>query len=282
MICVGRHERVTTRRSMEKLELSPRRQAPLPACVEPLERRELLAATAELTRKGRLTITGDDLGTAVRVELVNGRRDLQVSFTDANNPSPVIVDPRKQGGSPTSVRRRRVRRINVTMGAGDDTVSIGNRDDPATPRFEQNRLFIRCTISGGPGNDVLQGGALDDILIGGPGDDTLVGDRRDDLVFGGTGNDTIFGEGGRDNLFGQDGDDRIFGGGNEDHLYGMAGADTLDGGVDDDFLNAAPGPGDVGSEGEKPDAGEREDVNGYVEKLIQLAVPERFRAAARS
>ena len=240
-----------------------------------------MAATAVLSQKGRLTITGDDLGTVVSVNLINGRRDLQVTYTDVNNPTPVILDPGR-GGSPTSVRRRRVRRINVTMGAGDDVVTIGNRDDPATPRIEQNRLFVRATISGGPGNDVLQGAALDDLLIGGAGDDTLIGDRRDDLIFGGSGNDTIFGETGRDNLFGQDGDDRIFGGGNEDHLYGMAGADILDGGVDDDFLNAAPGPGDVGGEGEKPDAGERDQVGAYVEKLIKLAVPERFRAAARS
>ena len=252
------------------------------ARVEALERRELLAVTAVLNREGRLTITGDDVATSLTVALVNGKKDVQVSFTDANNPTPVIVDPRPQSGSPTSVARKNIRRVNIEMGAGDDVVAIGNRDDPATPKYEKNRLTLRCTISGGPGNDTIFGGALNDILIGGPGDDLIFGDRGNDLIFGGTGNDTLFGENGRDNLIGQDGDDRLDGGGNEDALYGMAGADTLDGGVDDDFLNAAPGPGDIGGDGEKPDAGERDNVNDYVRKLIELGVPERFRAAARS
>src|SRR5688500_15752617 len=106
--------RVTTRPSMDNANLCPRRGTVSP-CVEPLERRELMAATAVLSQKGRLTITGDDLSTVVNVSLINGRRDLQVTFTDVNNPTPVILDPGR-GGSPTSVRRRRVRRINVTMG----------------------------------------------------------------------------------------------------------------------------------------------------------------------
>jgi Ca2+-binding RTX toxin-like protein len=244
--------------------------------VEPLESRVLMAVTAHLSQKGRLTLTGDDTPNVVLVMLVNGRRDIQISVNG------VLIDPNPRGGSPDSVRRTRVRRVVADMGAADDEVRVGNRDNPVTPRFERNRLYVRCTMSGGEGNDTLMGGPLDDLIIGGPGDDILFGDRGEDLVLGSSGNDQIFGEGGRDNLVGQDGDDRLDGGGNEDILYGMRGADHLIGGEDDDFVNAAPGPGDTTDRNEKPSTGEHDDVFGYVDQLIDLAVPDRFRAAAKS
>lgn len=244
--------------------------------VEQLESRLLMDVTVSLSRRGRLNIIappGDTVGDLVEVVRLN-ERTAQVYV---NN---VIVDPTPRSGSSTTIRRNRIRRILADMGGGDDRVYIGSRAD--TPRPFRNRLFIRATLVGGDGNDILQGGPQNDLIIGGAGDDILYGDRRHDVIFGGSGNDQIFGEGGRDNLFGQDGNDSIFGGGHEDHLYGMAGADNLVGGVDDDFLNAAPGPGDIQDYNGKPHAGETENVFAYVDKLIRLGVPERFRAAAKS
>jgi Ca2+-binding RTX toxin-like protein len=194
----------------------------------------------------------------------------------------VTIDPNPRGGSPDSVRRRNIRRIVADLGGADDVFRVGNRDDPNTPRWERNRLYVRCTISGGGGNDTVMGGPLDDLIIGGPGDDVLFGDRGDDLIFGSSGNDQIFGENGRDNLVGQDGDDRLNGGGNEDILYGMRGADDLVGSVDDDFVNPAPGPGDTSDRNEKPSAGETEDVFAYVDQLLDLAVPDRFQPSAKA
>ena len=241
--------------------------------VERLETRVLMAATASLSQRGRLTITSDDAADLVEVTFANGRRNVQVFV---NN---VIVDPRPNSGSPQSVRRTRIRRVIADMGGGDDEVYIGRRK--TEERVFRVKLFARCVLSGGDGNDVLEAGPLDDILLGGPGDDVLFGSRADDVLFGGSGNDQLFGEAGRDNLFGQDGGDLLDGGGNEDALYGMAGADNLVGGVDDDFLNPDPGPGDTQDNNEKPDAGETDRVTEYVDKLINLGVPERFRDEAR-
>ena len=252
---------------------TPSRCAP---SVELLESRLLMDVTVTLSRRGRLNIiapAGDTVGDLVEVVRLN-ERTVQVYVNNA------IVDPTPRGTGSTTIRRNRIRRILADMGGGDDRVFVGSRAD--TPRPFRNRLFVRATLVGGDGNDTLQGGPQNDLIIGGAGDDILLGDRRNDVVFGGSGNDQIFGEGGRDNLFGQDGDDFIDGGGNEDHLYGLAGADNLIGGQDDDFLNAAPGPGDIQDRIGKPDAGETRNVFAYVDKLIRLGVPDRFRAVAKS
>ena len=248
-----------------------------PPTVESLESRLLMDVTVSVSRRGRLNIVappGDAVGDLVELVPFNGRRNIQVFVNGA------LVDPTPRGGLPDSVRRRKIRRIVAEMGGGDDRVFIGSRAD--TPRPFRNRLAVRATLVGGDGNDLLQGGPQNDLIIGGAGDDILFGDRRQDLVFGGSGNDQLYGEGGRDNLFGQDGNDAIDGGGQQDALYGMAGADNLVGGVDDDFVNAAPGPGDTHDRNERPDAGETEDVFEYVDKLIRLGVPDKYRAAAKS
>ena len=245
--------------------------------IEGLEPRVLMNVDVTVSRRGRLNIIappGDTAGDLVEVVLFEGRSKVQVFVNHA------VVDPTPTGGLPDSVRRRRLRRIVADMGPGDDRVYIGSTE--ATPRPFRNRLSVRATLIGGEGNDTLQGGPQDDLIIGGAGDDTLYGDKRQDLVFGGSGNDRIFGEGGRDNLFGQDGNDLLVGGGQQDHLYGMAGADNLLGGVDDDFLNAAPGPGDTRDDNERPHSGETERVFEYVDKLIRLTVPDKYRAAAKA
>lgn len=245
--------------------------------VERLESRVLMAVDVSLSKRGRLFITapeGDVGGDVIEIDLLNGRRNVQV-FVNG-----VVVDPTPRGGSSTTVRRTQIRRIVADLGAGDDEIYVGRlKSDPVPAR---NRLSVRSTLSGGEGNDTLQGAAAADLLIGGPGDDILFGDRGDDVFFGGTGNDQILGEGGRDNLFGQEGDDRLNGGGNEDALYGMAGADDLAGGEDDDFLNPNPGPGDITDRNDKPDNGQSGNAAEYVDKLIELGVPDRFREDARS
>ena len=245
--------------------------------VEPLESRVLMAVDVTLSQRGRLLINapeGDVAGDLVELTLVNGRRNVQVWVNNQ------VVDPTPRRGASTTVRRTRIRRITADLGAGDDRIIIGRRE--SEPRVFRNKLFVRCTLSGGDGNDTIESGPLDDLVIGGAGNDTLLGGRGDDDMYGGSGNDAVFGETGRDNLFGQDGDDHLDGDGNEDALYGMAGADHLIGGEDEDFVNPAPGPGDTRDENDKPDAGETEQVTEYVDKLIELGIPERFRDDAKA
>lgn len=90
----------------------------------------------------------------------------------------------------------------------------------------------------GKGNDLLRGGAGNDVL-------QQFGQGNTDL-FGGPGNDragpfgdalsvTLFGGGGSDQLSGGAGHDALHGGPDRDYLDGGGGNDTLDGGSDFDF-----------------------------------------------
>jgi len=97
--------------------------------------------------------------------------------------------------------------------------SITNKVAPATG----------LTLTGDEGgietNDLLNGGALGDIILGKLGNDTLNGNA---------GNDTLLGGDGDDSLNGGLGNDSLNGGLGNDILDGGAGADTMDGGDGDD------------------------------------------------
>jgi Ca2+-binding RTX toxin-like protein len=246
--------------------------------LESLESRVLMAVTVELTNNDKLKITapqGDAGGDVVEVVPLNGGR---TEFQVFVNGTPAVLRPRAD--KPLQARIRRVRRIIADLGGGDDELYVGFLKGTGPP--QRNRITVRCTLVGGDGNDTILSGPKDDLIIGGAGDDVLSGGKGRDLVFGASGNDTIRGDNGRDNLIGQDGNDVIDGGVQQDALYGMAGSDNLVGGQDDDFLNPGPGPGDTHDHNDRPDDGETGNVDGYVARLITLAVPQRFRLAAKS
>lgn len=91
-----------------------------------------------------------------------------------------------------------VSRIRVLAGGGDDVVSI-DVDLPA----------------------VILAGAGDDVVTGGGGEDHLDGGAGDDVLFGGGGNDRLFGRAGDDDLDGGRGKNVLLGGkGNDDALGG--------------------------------------------------------------
>ncbi len=96
--------------------------------------------------------------------------------------------------------------VTFTFGAGDDDLYM---PDP---------LSMPLTVSGGEGDDLLDGGSAGDHIDGGPGSDAL------------------WGYGGADTLTGGDGDDGLEGG---------AGPDTYSGGPGDDALYAKDGQADV-------------------------------------
>lgn len=84
-----------------------------------------------------------------------------------------------------------------------------------------------------PGDDVIFGDSLANPISGGWGDDTINGLEGDDTLRGDGGNDTLVGEAGNDTLVGGAGDDL---------LLNDAGADLLSGGEGDDILIiTAPG-----------------------------------------
>lgn len=84
------------------------------------------------------------------------------------------------------------------------------------------------TRLGSDGDDVLQAGALGDILDGFAGNDTLAGGDADDLLLGRAGNDTLDGGAGNDTLYGGEGNDTLIGGAGDNTLFAGDGDDTLE------------------------------------------------------
>jgi Ca2+-binding RTX toxin-like protein len=110
--------------------------------------------------------------------------------------------------------------IDVTGGAGDDTISV-----VATGGYATN-------IDGGAGNDTITGaGSTAGLTItGGDGNDTITGGAAIDVIDGGAGNDTITGGAGADQLSGGDGSDTFIwspGDGSDVVVGGSDGTDSL-------------------------------------------------------
>jgi VCBS repeat-containing protein len=98
-------------------------------------------------------------------------------------------------------------------------------------------------LSGGTGNDTLNGTSGADLIVGNAGNDTLNGGAGNDRILGGDGNDTINGGTGNDIIYGGAGNDVMTGGTGADtfawHLAdrGTAGAPAADAITD---FNVAP------------------------------------------
>jgi Ca2+-binding RTX toxin-like protein len=92
---------------------------------------------------------------------------------------------------------------------------------------------IAVTLDGGPGSDRLQADAVGPAVTmsGGDGDDELNGGGNHDLLDGGPGNDRLDGSGGNDTVRGGDGNDELRGDG-----IGIA-ADVIDGGPGIDTID---------------------------------------------
>jgi Ca2+-binding RTX toxin-like protein len=73
------------------------------------------------------------------------------------------------------------RRLIVRGQGGDDRIEV------------DRTLNLPSILDGGPGNDVLLGGAGADVLLGGAGNDQLYGRGGRDILIGGTGADQLYG-----------------------------------------------------------------------------------------
>jgi Ca2+-binding RTX toxin-like protein len=122
-----------------------------------------------------------------------------------------------------------IEKIHIVLGDGNDSAYIsGNIDLP---------VFM----DGGPGDDYLQAGGGDAVLLGGAGNDKLIGGWGDDELRGGSGNDYLSGGWGDDQLYGGAGDDKLVGGDGDDVIRGGSGNDYLDGGSGNDQLYGGTG-----------------------------------------
>jgi Ca2+-binding RTX toxin-like protein len=142
-------------------------------------------------------------------------------------------------------------------GTGKDTVSYSGRTtgvivklhdaekDGAPGENDEIRADVE-NITGGKGNDIIEGNALDNKLDGGDGDDTLSGMFGIDTLIGGKVNDRLFGydriqdgalrdgtlsdfglKDSSNTIDGGEGDDYLVGGRGRDRFFAGAGRDTI-------------------------------------------------------
>jgi Ca2+-binding RTX toxin-like protein len=182
----------------------------------------------------------------------------------------------------------------VLGGAGDD-ILVGTDRDPLADKSSGGIPRGDNVLSGGDGNDTLDGRGGPDVLEGGDGNDTVtyagrtspvtatidgvaddggdldfepVSKRHDNIegdvenVIGGDGADVLRGDGDGNVLDGRGGDDFVDGGGGDDGLLGGGGNDTLQGADGIDALNGGEGNDslDGGSGGDALDGGPNDDV----------------------
>ena len=141
------------------------------------------------------------------------------------------VSPASQAGSVLYYIAGPVARIEIDYDNGENT---DQRIDVTDINF--TTVASDATTGSIAGNDIIDGGAGDDLIYGKGGNDTITGGTGNDTVYGGEGNDSIDGGAGTDTLYGDAGDDRINGGADRDVVYGGEGNDSIDGGAGNDFL----------------------------------------------
>lgn len=196
-------------------------------------------STASLT----ITIAGADEA-AGPVQLVDG--ELIITGTDGDDTVAVtatngVITVTYSGLPPQTFNESDVDSINVSLGDGDDSIRVDFTDVPANISGGAGDDFLDGSrgddvFDGGPGNDTLEGFSGNDTLIGGEGDDLILGSTGDDLLLGGSGNDTLFGQSGADVIQGGDGNDGISGGSGGDLLVGGNGGDAINAGSGGDIL----------------------------------------------
>ena len=219
--------------------------------VEAVEPRRLLSAVLE---DGVLRVAGSDAGESIVVKA--GNRLVSVAIGTA---------------AAQRFNVRRVQRLEVRAGAGDDTIRIASKPNLVA---QVHGEAGNDTILASAGNDSLYGGDGADYIRGGGGHDLIQGEAGDDSLLGDHGNDSLRGETGDDDLIGGKGVDDLNGGDGNDDLYGGLGLDSVRGGRGRDVFH------------QKDDNGEKRDRNRRIdarEETIPIteaptAVLDAFRA----
>ena len=114
--------------------------------------------------------------------------------------------------------------------------SIGQNDENRITPLDLLGTDDADSLTGGDGDDTIDGRFGSDRLYGGSGNDQIDGNYGADFVFGETGADTLSGGGGHDTVSGGEGDDLALGGEGNDQVLGWTGADTISGGDGNDRL----------------------------------------------
>lgn len=128
--------------------------------------------------------------------------------------------------------------------SGNDNINGGNGNNLIIG-FEGNDTLkggngSDCIISGN-GTNNISGGNGKDFIVTGDGNDTIDGGNEDDEIIASGGNDNIRGGNGKDRIFGGDGNDVIKGGNESDEIFGEGGNDTISGDNGNDILSGGDG-----------------------------------------
>jgi Ca2+-binding RTX toxin-like protein len=180
--------------------------------IESVEARVLFAnaAVAATLAGGTLTVTGTAGNDAVTID---SKTEVKASLRRIVRDDYVVsVD----GKAVASFRKADVSRINVDLGAGNDTFKFGTADQPLKVlKLVRNVVTsvvqnVAVNVKGGAGDDVLTGTAGNELLDGGTGHDKLVGNGGADQLVGGDGNDALIAGLGNATMLGGAGDDVLF------------------------------------------------------------------------
>lgn len=218
--------------------------------------------------KMQVLVNGQQVGDIVEFHAAANPSDYQTySFTFENPASVTSLDFAFINDEVTSGGDRNLYIKDIAVNGEHLTAADGvNPSSPGTWNLYQNKAIHYDTsdrqemffgsatdddrLEGGPGNDVIHGGAGHDSIDGGLGNDTLYGDDGNDTIAGGGGKDVIYGGAGQDTLtggpetvkmYGNDGNDVLSGGTGNDYLFGENGNDTLIGGAGNDYLHGGNG-----------------------------------------
>jgi hypothetical protein len=141
------------------------------------------AATVSMRSPGSTPAVEYYAGAGEENRLTVTESDTAIVFEDAGaliTPSPPCVqDGPSRASCPLPPPGSQ---LGVGMGGGDDTVTL---------RLHAGGRFNATDVHGGPGNDVLTGSDIDDIIGGDAGNDTINPGPGRDLVRGDEGDDTI-------------------------------------------------------------------------------------------
>jgi Ca2+-binding RTX toxin-like protein len=144
----------------------------------------------------------------------SGRANTVALRLNKADPTIIEVDVGDDGTADFSFARGELTAIDVRMGPGDDSVRVDDFNGAFTDT-------IPTTISGGNGDDSLEGGQLqvaaeNETFRGGNGDDLVDGGKGNDTAYLGRGDDTFRWDNGEgsDVIEGQDGTDTMVFNGN--------------------------------------------------------------------
>jgi Ca2+-binding RTX toxin-like protein len=214
-----------------------KRNRTAPPAVEPLESRDLLAATVPavtlVTYDGaidKLEIIGSNANERITLSESIHRVELQVRVDEMGTDK--VVDATRVYKFPYA----QVKHLGYVGNEGhDEFINLSSKGGAAVGGGGNDllsALYASGYFQGDGGNDLIYGGPGDDAVFGGSGQDTIFGFAGQDHLYGDSGNDEIHGGAGNDVLYGRDGSDRLFGEAGNDLVYGEAGFDILFGDFD--------------------------------------------------